>query len=839
MLSLLRRINYPLLVGGILVLIMLFAYFFPQVLTDKNPNVEEAAKYIEIRRDGEWVEEFATRPFPPNRENIMGSDEAGRDIYSRIVYGTRNTLRVALLVVLLRILVAMPLGIIAGMGVKSVSVFINMFNTFFTTIPKLLIAFVILNINYFRNLEMDRAIVAFAVVLTIVGWSKLAAMIEDQTALIMEEDFIEGEVAVGKNPLQIGVQNLLPHLIPHVVSFLFIEIGMVLFLLAQLSVLTVFIGPRRMPLALAFEGNFEMAFEPEWGSMLARAPEIIRLYHDRMWLTLFPALAFFFGVTAFNLTGEGLRIEFQKRNSQIVSFIRKGFFLASPKIYWMQLRNLKHYWRPVAGKTLTVILILGYLAYPAEASQHTFDIQRAKDHVEELTDDKYEGRLVGFEGGKKSGDYIIETLKSYNLKPWEGSYTKEFNALDESGGFYERLIVEEAYIQVYHGETTETFHINEDFIIPALDKSVMDPTEEALNEEGWLQYHGKTITYHEDHNSVQITDEQQYIPLIDIEDYGDIHSQLYIGGQSSMRFAHRVPHNFLTESAPQGIPYNVGILDTDLYDQELIDTYSLNRTLIMPFEDLRESLEGADVEMTFFMKPPKLPDYPGRNITAILPGENWEEEGPREMIIIGAPYDGAYTGGREAFSPAITATPAATNLEIARVLSTMEEPLEKTVMFIFWDGEYSLYPFRIRGSFQYTASLRTFQQADFPYNYIDVGYTGDENVDQLEINIMHGQKRSDRSYLMRTSLSQRLQELGIDYRMFDASQRWAKGSTSHALYGMNMNSEFSMGFGSNYFSYINHVDSDINAVNLEYMENMGQIIVDTITMNSHLKEPQN
>ncbi len=838
MLSLLKRINYPLLVGGILVLIMAFAYFFPHAITDKNPNVEESAKYIEIRQEGEWVETFATRPFPPNRENIMGSDEAGRDIFSRIVYGTRNTLRVALLVVLLRILVAMPLGIIAGMGVKSVSVFINMFNTFFTTIPKLLIAFVILNINYFRNLEMDRAIVAFAVVLTIVGWSKLASMIEDQTALIMEEDFIEGEVAIGKNPLQIGVQNLLPHLIPHVVSFLFIEIGMVLFLLAQLSVLTVFIGPRRMPLAEAFQGNFEMAFEPEWGSMLARAPEVIRLYHDRMWLTLFPALAFFFGVTAFNLTGEGLRIEFQKRNSQIVSFIRKGFFLASPKIYWMQLKNLKQYWRPVVGKTLTVILILGYFSYPAEASQYSFNIQRAKAHLEELTDEKYEGRLVGFEGGKKSGDYIIETLKSYDLEPWEGSYTQEFSTLDESGGLYERLIVEKAYIEVYHGETSETFQINEDFIIPAIGKGVMDPIEEEVNEEGWLEYHGKTITYHQDHNSVMITDEQQHFPLIDIEDHGDIHSQLYVSGQSSV-FAHSVTHNFPTESEPRGIPYNLGILNTNLYDQELLDTYSLNRTLIIPFEGLRQSLDRADVEMSFFMKPPKLPSHPGRNITAILPGKNWEEEGATELIIIGAPYDGAYTGGREGFSPAITATPAATNLEIARVLSAMDEPLEKTVMFIFWDGQYSLYPFRIRGSFQYTASQRTFQQADFPYNYIDVGYTGKENVDQLEINIMHGQKRSDNSYLMRTSLTQRLQELGIDYRMFDASQRWARGSTSHALYAMNMNSQFSLGFGSNYYSYINHVDAHREAINFEYMENMGQIIVDSITMNSHLRALQN
>lgn len=834
MYSRLKRINYPLLAGGILVLVIMFAYFFPEVLTDKNPNVEESAKYIEIRRDGEWVEDFATRPFPPNRENIMGSDEAGRDIYSRIVYGTRNTLSVAILAVFLRILVALPLGIIAGMGVKSVSVFINMFNTFFTAIPKLLIAFVILNISYFRNLEMEHSIVAFAVILTVIGWSKLASMIEDQTALIMEEDFIEGEVAAGKNPMQIGVQNLLPHLIPHVVSFLFMEIGMVLFLLAQLSVLTIFIGPRRMPLTLAFQGNFEMAFEPEWGSMLARAPEIIRLYPDRMWLTLFPALAFFFGVSAFNLSGEGLRIEFQKRNSQVVSFIRKGFFLISPRIYWMQIREGKRYWKPVLGKSLAVILIISYFLYPVEGSQHTFEVEQAKAHVQELSDEKYQGRLIGFEGGKESGDYIIHTLQSYGLEPWEGEYAREFDTLDDSpGGFFERIVVEEAYIEVYHQEETQTFYLNEDFIMPALDKQMLSPKEEALNEEGWIQYAGKTITYQEDHASVKISEEQEYIPLIDIEDQGDFHSQLYIRGQNL--WANSVSKGFPTISDPLGIAYNLGILQTNLYDRKVIDTYSHNRTLIIPFKDMREAIDEANMEMTLFMKPPELPGYPGRNITALLPGENWEQQGAREMIIIGAPYDGAYTGGREGFSPAITATPAATNLEIARVLSNMEEPLEKTVLFIFWEGEYSIYPFRIRGSFQYNADQRTFQQSEFPYTYIDVGYTGNKSVDRLDINIMHGQKRSHTSYLIRSSLSQRLQELDIDYRMFNASYR----QTTNSLYRMNMNSIFSMGFGGTYYPDINSKEDNLGNINYENMSNLGQIIVDTITMNPHLRELQN
>ena len=91
-----------------------------------------------------------------------------------------------------------------------ISMFINLINTYFTAIPMLIFSYIILNIGYFRRLQMDRAIWAFAIVLTLVGWAKLAGIIEDNTRRIMGEDFIEGEIAIGKTKFQIAYQNVFP-----------------------------------------------------------------------------------------------------------------------------------------------------------------------------------------------------------------------------------------------------------------------------------------------------------------------------------------------------------------------------------------------------------------------------------------------------------------------------------------------------------------------------------------------------------------------------------------------------------------------------------------------------
>jgi len=831
MFPLIKRINYPLLVGGVTLLFVMAAFFFPHFFTDQDPNVEEAAKYIEVVQDGELIGKYAIRPFPPNKENIFGSDEAGRDLYSRLVYGTRNTLRVAFYVVFARMIIAMPMGMLAGMGLKTASLVINLFNTIFTAIPKLLIGFIVLNLAYFRNLEIQQSTLAFAAVLTFLGWSKVAALIEGQTSQIMNEDFIEGEITAGKSYLQIGIQNLMPHLIPHVVSFAFMEIGLVLFLLAQLAVLTVFVGPRREPLTLSFSAGFEMAFEPEWGSMLARAPIIIRSYHDRMWLILYPALTFFIAITGFNLTGEGLRIEFQKRNSRIVSLIRRGFFFFSPKIYFHQWKNITSYWRSVAIKSFILIAALLFYFYPPEASLSDFNTEEAYKHLKFFTDESLEGRVIGFEGGRKSGDYILETLKSYGLEPWKDHYYQEFPTMDPGAhGYLERLLVENATLVVEKNGVAQIFYIYEDFFLPHVSKAISTELYEGTYPKDGYLFEGRTITYDKDHVEIGLKPNEEPIPLIEITSREQLHHYFFVSGQNIGGHG-PIEFGFRTQNALQGLPYSLGIIHTEEFDDQIMNTYSHTHTHLIPFETLREWLDDGDIKISLHFNPPVTPDYPGRNIMGFLPGKNWENEGPRDIVIIGAPYDGIFTGARAGINPAISATAASTNLEIARVLSQLEEPLEKSILFIFWDGEHSPYPFRIRGSFQYNRMRGRFEQAEFPYTYIEVGYAGNDHLNKMDVNFVNGKGPGRESYFARDEVLKRLSDLNIDYRMFYDNRRL----TNYSLYSLSINSEFTMRFGGLYYPFMNRKEDELHSVNLNSMREIGQVIIDTVSLNPYYK----
>lgn len=174
----LKNINYPLLLGGFIVLFLIIVSFYPELFTSNDPLYEVGPKFIEYEKDGETMEEFSYNPMRPNKVNPFGTDDAGRDIYSRLIYGTRNTMKLVLLIAVFRMLIALPLGLAAGMGVKVISQLINVLNTFFTAIPMLILSYIVLSMDYFKGLEMDKAIVAYTIVLTIVGWSKLAGMIE-------------------------------------------------------------------------------------------------------------------------------------------------------------------------------------------------------------------------------------------------------------------------------------------------------------------------------------------------------------------------------------------------------------------------------------------------------------------------------------------------------------------------------------------------------------------------------------------------------------------------------------------------------------------------------------
>lgn len=811
-----KNMNFPLLIGSIILIFLILVSFFPGAFTTHDPLFEESAKYIEYKKDGQWIEKFTMNPMPPNKDNIFGTDDAGRDVYARLVYGTRNTMRLALFIAILRMLLALPLGLAAGMNVKFISGIIKIFNTIFTAIPMLLFSFIVLNIGYLRSFEMDKSIIAFTLVLTIVGWAKLAAIIEDTTKRIMEEDFIEGEIAIGKTKLQIAFQNILPHIIPTSISLFFKEMGMALFLIAQLAVLHVFVGVTRQIKELAFRANYFMNLEPEWGGSLSRIAININKYNTVYWMTFYPILVFTVAIVGINLTGEGLRIEFQKRESKVISYIRKAYYLISPKMFIYQLLNFKKYRKPIRNKVLIIVIIVGYFIIPRNPSRYEYDLTNTTKHFNELTRAIYKGRVTGTDGGFSAGEYIIDTLKSYGYKVtiMEIPLT-DIVEYPESG---EQIIVpketapmviKSGWIKIKDNKgKIKKFYLHQDFSISSINKKVfLEDKKEELNYKGIAATEEFADDIPEGIDFFAVTDKYYGVSNYGMEQKNEIKTK-----------------------SNQTLKYDIRF---SLNGRNHTNTYCFSATTIIPFYELSKMLEDGYREVEINFDYPIIPQYPARNIMAFLPGKDKTEEEPGELLIIGASYDGLHLYGTE--NPyAQTAAPAATSLELARSLSRIRRPLEKSIQFIFWDNEFERWKYSsLDGSnyFSFGKNATVDMALSHGYHYFDISYPGYKEEKFLNFISYPAQRADKNNYLMGLEMEKRLKNTKVKYRKY-----YYEYASTNALRNMRLNALSSIGVGNPLGTEINTVRDTRGNINYERMKDIGQFILDTLTMNSYIME---
>lgn len=809
-----KRINFPLLLGSVIVVILILVSFYPGIFTSNDPLFEESAKYIEYKYDGQLVEEFAYNPIRPNLENKMGTDDAGRDVYARLVYGTRNTMKLAVLVGVMRMLLALPLGMAAGMGIHIVSMFINLINTYFTAIPMLIFSYIILNIGYFRRLQMDRAIWAFAIVLTLVGWAKLAGIIEDNTRRIMGEDFIEGEIAIGKTKFQIAYQNVFPHIIPSSISLFFKELGMALFLIAQLAVLSVFVGFTRHPKAMSFKANYDMILEPEWGGTLSRIALNLKKYDRVYWMTFYPILVFTLAIIGINLTGEGLRVEFGKRDSRFISNIRKIYYVISPKTFFSQIKDIKRYYKPIMIKSIILIGILLYIVIPWNPSDYNFEISNAKMHLEELTDAKYMGRVPGTEGGYEAGNYIINELESYGyiVDTIEIPLTSPVDELDsdiEMPKLMAPLVIDKGQIKLKSKDGDEkTYYLDKDFSILAVNSRLfLDRNRTEIKYQGSISSKDEVDNFKEDEN-------------------------VFLIGTGYPPYTYGYNVNQIKSVDEKTLKYDVQfyINDQEQLPERINNTYAYNATSILPFDEMENAIMSGYNEAEIVFDYPQMPKYPARNITAFLPGVGRSLEDKGEVLIIGSMYDGAkIVNGK---THAMTATPAATALEVARILKTLDKPLEKSIEFIFWDNQHDNLKYtELDGTYYYNRILGApiDMALKHGYYYYDIAYPGiKDSKEYLNLITFPAQRADKSSYLMGLNMEKRLKEMDIKYRRFFSGY-----STTMATRHMRLNALTTVGLGSTNTEFLNTDIDNLDNINYKKIEQIGQIMVDTITMNPY------
>lgn len=223
----------------------------------------------------------AMRLKPPSSEHWLGTDEVGRDILARIVYGARISLPVAAATILFAAIIGGMLGAIAGYGGKRVDDIIMRVMDVFLAIPSTLLAIAIVA-------ALGPSIVNMMLAITISNIPPFARIVRSSVITIRNEEYIEAARAIGGSDGRIVFRHIIPNaMAPLIVQATMCVAGSILSI-ASLSFLGLGIQPPT----------------PEWGSMLSNGRQFIR---SAWWVCTFPGIAIMLSILSLNLLGDGLR----------------------------------------------------------------------------------------------------------------------------------------------------------------------------------------------------------------------------------------------------------------------------------------------------------------------------------------------------------------------------------------------------------------------------------------------------------------------------------------------------------------------------------------------------
>jgi len=218
---------------------------------------------------------------PPSASHLFGTDDAGRDILSRVIYGSRITLRICIIVVGLTLGIGTLLGILSGYIGGLVDELIMRLNDVFLAFPALILA---MAIAAALGPSLENAIIAMVVI----WWPRYARVSRGQVLAIREIDYVTAARALGASSSRIMIRHILPNCISPIVVQATLDLGEVVLTAATLS----FIGFGAQPPV------------PEWGAMISVGRNFIR---DYWWYPTFPGLAILVTVMGFNLLGDAVR----------------------------------------------------------------------------------------------------------------------------------------------------------------------------------------------------------------------------------------------------------------------------------------------------------------------------------------------------------------------------------------------------------------------------------------------------------------------------------------------------------------------------------------------------
>jgi peptide/nickel transport system permease protein len=217
----------------------------------------------------------------PTALHWFGTDEVGRDVFTRVIYGARASLLAGVISVTIALTVGVPLGLVAGYLGGWIDALISRMTDAMLACPFLILA---IALAAFLGPSLGNAMIAIGVTTTPI----FVRLTRGQVMAVKVEDYVEAARAIGNPRWRIALFHILPNILP------------ALLVQGTLSIAAAIIAEA----ALSFLGLGQQPPAPSWGSMLNSAQ---RFLTNAPWMAIWPGLAIFLTVLSFNLIGDGLR----------------------------------------------------------------------------------------------------------------------------------------------------------------------------------------------------------------------------------------------------------------------------------------------------------------------------------------------------------------------------------------------------------------------------------------------------------------------------------------------------------------------------------------------------
>jgi oligopeptide transport system permease protein len=267
-------------VGSFIVLLLLFMAIFGPLLTPFDYRAQDSVGLAKNNY----------QPIPPLKfGHILGTDQLGRDILSRLMDGARISMSVAVVVQVVYVLVGVPIGAAAGWFGGRIDTFLMRITDVVYAFPDTL--FIILLGVAFRETAFGKAMDGLLIVMVaigLVGWVTMARLVRGQLLSLKEQDYVEAARAIGVSEYRIVTRHLLPNAIGPVIVAVTLGIPGAILTEATLALIGLGVQPPRA----------------SWGSLVAFGEPYIR---SQPHLLLFPAIAIAIALLSFTFLGDGLR----------------------------------------------------------------------------------------------------------------------------------------------------------------------------------------------------------------------------------------------------------------------------------------------------------------------------------------------------------------------------------------------------------------------------------------------------------------------------------------------------------------------------------------------------